>query len=78
MEHSKNVHVVKNKNSSGWVTKVNGSVKTTHRTQANAIKSGKEIAKDNHSELVTHGADGKIRSKDSFGKDPNPPRDTEH
>jgi hypothetical protein len=28
--------------------------------------------------LVIHGKDGKIQDKDSFGNDPNPPKDTKH
>lgn len=47
-------------------------------TQAEAEKFGKQIAINQQSELITHGRDGRIRSKDSFGNDPCPPRDKEH
>jgi hypothetical protein len=47
-------------------------------TQAEAIDLGKEIAKNQESELLIHGRDGRIRSKDSYGNDPCPPHDTEH
>ncbi len=36
---------------------------------------GREISKNQGSELVIHGKDGKIQQKDSHGKDPNPPKD---
>ena len=29
-------------------------------------------------EIVIHGRDGQIRDKDSFGGDPNPPKDQKH
>jgi hypothetical protein len=31
-----------------------------------------------HVEHVIHGKDGRIQDKDSYGKDPNPPKDTTH
>ena len=47
-------------------------------TQAEAEKRAIEIAKNQKSEVIVQGIDGRIRSKDSYGKDPLPPRDTEH
>jgi len=47
-------------------------------TQAEAIDAGRRIAENQRSELLVHGRDGRIRSKDSFGADPVPPRDREH
>ena len=35
-------------------------------------------AKRAKSEVVLHGRDGRIRSKDSYGNDPIPPRDKEY
>lgn len=49
-----------------------------HRTQANAIDAGRREAKRDAVDLVTHARDGKIRSKDSYGNDPLPPRDREY
>ena len=40
--------------------------------------AAREIARNQRSDVVTHGRDGRIRSKDSYGNDPNPPRDKEH
>lgn len=45
-----------------------------HRTQADAIAAGRQIARAERTELVIHGRDGKIRDKDSYGKDPFPPK----
>lgn len=46
------------------------------RTQEQAIRNGREIAINQHAELVIHGRDGRIRDSDSYGKDPWPPKDT--
>jgi hypothetical protein len=74
----KNQHVVPLGN--GWAVKKEGSDKFTviTETQRDAIAIAREIAKNNRSELVIHGKDGKIKDKDSYGKDPNPPRDKKH
>lgn len=47
-------------------------------TQAAAIAVGREIAMNQKSELIIQGRNGQFRSKDSYGKDPNPPKDIEH
>jgi hypothetical protein len=71
----KTQHVVKNP-SGGWAVKKGGSSKATkvHKTQQEAIDHGREIAKNQKAEFYIHGHDGKIRNKDSYGKDPNPPK----
>lgn len=43
-------------------------------TQAKAIERARKIARNQESELVIHGKDGRIREKDSYGNDPFPPR----
>ena len=48
------------------------------KTQREAIEIGREFAKKHASELIIQSREGKIRSKDSYGNDPNPPKDTEH
>jgi hypothetical protein len=47
-------------------------------TQKEAINSAVEQAKKEGVEVIVQGKDGKIRSKDSYGNDPNPPKDKEH
>lgn len=71
------VHVSKTDNNR-WKVTQNGGKISTHGTQANAINRGRTEAKNDSVDLVTHGRESKIRSKDSFGPDLNPPRDTEH
>jgi hypothetical protein len=71
----KDVHTVKNPDGNGWVNKVGGEVVSTHRTQENAADRGRSVAKRLESEHVIHGRDGKIREKNSYGNDPNPPKD---
>lgn len=74
----RNVHVVPNGNQ--WAVKPEGSKSptSTHRTQKAAEDTGRRMAKQNESELVVHRPNGQIRDKDSFGNDPNPPKDTKH
>ena len=47
-------------------------------TQKEAEAYAKTIAINQQSELILQGKNGQIRSKDSFGNDPCPPKDTEH
>jgi len=74
----KNQHVVRKEN--GWAVRGAGNKKATKitRTQKEAIEAAREIAKNQKSEVVIHGRDGKIRDKDSYGNDPNPPKDQKH
>lgn len=63
-----------------WEIKGEGNSKATAivSTQAKAIKIAKEIAINQKSEVVIHRPNGTIRDKDSYGNDPNPPKDTKH
>ena len=47
-------------------------------TQKEAANYAREIAIRQKSEVIIQGVDGKIRSKDSYGNDPKPPKDREH
>lgn len=62
----------------GWVAQQSGRAISNHRTQAAAIKSGRAEAKRDGVDLVVQRRNGEIGSKDSYGPDPNPPRDREH
>lgn len=77
MARKSDVHVSKH-GSSSWKVTQSGERLSTHRTQANADARAGQIARRDGVDRVTHGRDGRIRSKDSFGHDPNPPRDREH
>lgn len=71
----KNIHVT-NHSQGGYQVKSSGSSKAYRRTetQREAIEIGRELARNQHSELVIHGRDEKIRQKNSYGNDPFPPK----
>jgi hypothetical protein len=70
----KNQHIVKHPD--GWAVKGEGNSKPTKvtSTQKEAIGIGKNISQNQQSELLIHGEDGKIRERNSYGNDPNPPK----
>lgn len=74
----KDYHVVPH--SGGWAVKREGAERASslHRTQADAIESGKQLAQTKKTELVIHRPNGQIRDSDSYGNDPNPPKDKKH
>lgn len=77
MAKGKNVHVVPHGNQ--WQVKPEGGRPVSnHRTQGAAADAARPIAKKNEGEVVIHRPNGQIRDKDSFGNDPNPPKDTKH
>jgi hypothetical protein len=47
-------------------------------TQGEAIERGREIARNQQTELVIHRRNGEIRDSDSYGNDPHPPIDRKH
>lgn len=63
-----------------WKVQGAGNSKATKifDNKSDAIAFGKSIAKNQHSELIIQKSNGQIQSKDSYGNDPFPPRDTEH
>jgi hypothetical protein len=64
----------------GWAVKKADNSEATRvtSTQQQAIDTVVGIAKNQHSEVVIHGRDGKIRDKDSYGHDPKTIKDTKH
>jgi hypothetical protein len=74
----KNQHVVQR--DGGWAVRGENNARDTshHTTQGEAIDAGRDIARNQGSELFIHGRDGRIRDRDSFGHDPCPPKDTKH
>lgn len=63
-----------------WQHKGDGNSRATRvtRTQKEAKASADKVARRKKGEVVVHGKDGKIRSKDSFGRDPASIKDREH
>jgi len=60
----------------GWAIKGEGNKRATKvtKTQKEAIDIAKKIAENQKSELYIQNREGKIRSKDSYGNDPCPPK----
>lgn len=70
---AKDVHVKPSKG--GWDVREEGGGRTEHfRTKEEAVRAGRTLAQHNRSEHVIHGQDGRIRERDSYGRDPFPPR----
>ena len=75
VDMGKNQHVTPHPDG-GWQVIGEGNERATVRTQTQqeAIQTAREIARNQGSELIIHGEDGKIRQKDSHGHDPYPPK----
>ena len=78
MANPKRIHVVPH--SDGFAAKREGADRagSVHPTQKAAIDAAKNTASREHGEVVIHRPDGRIRDGDSYGSDPNPPKDTKH
>jgi hypothetical protein len=74
----KDIHVVPH--DKGWATRREGSSRAgaVVPTQREAIDIARQQARRDHVEVVTHRPNGQIRDSDSYGKDPNPPKDKKH
>jgi hypothetical protein len=68
------LHIVKRED--GWGVRTDGSTRdrSHHDTQADAIEAARKIARDQRGEVIIHGRDGHIVSRDSYGGDYAPPR----
>ena len=71
---AKSHHIVSHRN--GWAVKASGASRASsvHRTQGQAITRGRELSRNQGSELFIHGRNGQIRERDSHGRDPYPPK----
>ncbi len=69
-------HVVSNPDS-GWDVKRGGGEKASRHfeTKQEAIDGGREISRNQGTELIIHNRDGRISQSDSHGNDPCPPKD---
>lgn len=72
---SKNQHITPH-SSGKWQVKGAGNSKATvvTKTQSQAIQIGREIARNQNSELFIHNKHGQIRERNSYGNDPCPPK----
>lgn len=73
-QNGKNQHVVPHPD--GWAVKSEGAGRATRvaETQREAMEIAREIAKNQGSERIVHGENGRIRQKNSYGNDPHPPK----
>ncbi|MFQ5432266.1 MAG: DUF2188 domain-containing protein [Nitrospinota bacterium] len=71
---SESHHVVPNADG-GWDVKKSGSNRASGHfdTKRDAVDAGRKISRNQGTEFVIHGKDGKIQQKDSHGNDPFPP-----
>ena len=69
-------HVVPNPDS-GWDVRKSGAQRVSAHadTKAEAIAIGRAISRNQGTEFIIHGKDGKIQHADSHGNDPCPPKD---
>ena len=76
---AKNIHVTHRQDGSWASIRENAKqASELFKTQAKAIESARDMARKDKVELVIHGIDNRIRDKDSYGKDPCPPKDTKN
>ncbi len=75
MAKSESHHVVPDANG-GWNIRKGGSERISGHsdTQQGAIEKGREISRNQNTELFIHGRDGRFRERDSHGNDPHPPK----
>ena len=73
--NKKNIHVVTHPE--GWAIKKEGNTRASEvfQTQREAENVANRIGKREHTEVLIHGQNGKIRERNSYGNDPFPPKD---
>lgn len=71
----KNIHVTR-RSDNLWqgIGEGNSRPYFVAKTQEQARQKARELAIEREVEVLTHGVNGKIRTRDSYGNDPYPPR----
>ncbi|MBN8279024.1 MAG: DUF2188 domain-containing protein [Gammaproteobacteria bacterium] len=74
MSGKRNQHVVPHQD--GWAVRGAGAQRASEifDRKTDAVQRGREVAHNQGTELIIHGRDGQIQSKDSHGHDPFPPK----
>lgn len=64
------------KRSEGWAVKKEGSSRaaSVHSNQSEAWAEARRLARGAGGEAFLKGSDGKIRARNTYGKDPFPPK----
>ena len=79
MATNDNYHVVPRDDGRWAVQRAGGQrASSVHDTQGDAVNAGRDLARQAGGELRIHRPNGQIRDSDSYGNDPNPPRDRKH
>ena len=79
MANKRNIHVVPSQQGGWAVKRVGQKTPVTHsQHKQDAVSKGREVARQEGVDLITHNRDGKIARHESYGNDPFPPRDCEH
>ncbi|MFW2355679.1 DUF2188 domain-containing protein [Hydrogenophaga sp.] len=76
MTNRNNVHIVRRGAKCGALREGGQRASHVFGTQAQAIPAGRDMARQGPGELSIHGLDGHIRTRDSYGNDPCPPKDS--
>ncbi len=76
MPKDSNSHHVVHNPDGGWDIKRAGASRSSGHfdTKKEAEDAGRQISRNQGTELVIHGLDGKIQRRDSHGNDPYPPK----
>lgn len=69
------IHVVPSEKGFGVKVEGNSRLSKDFKTKGEALEYGKDRAKQEKTELVSHRKDGTIDNKNSYGNDPHPPKD---
>lgn len=75
MAEKRDIHVVPHQN--GWAVRKEGASRASsvRDTKAKAMTEGKALAKRDQVELIAHAENGRVQNPNSYGRDPNPPKD---
>lgn len=74
----KSYHVIAKSNGE-WSVKRTGAERASGNfaTKRAAVTSARKLVTKEGGELIVHGKDGTVSRRDSYGNDPNPPKDNE-
>lgn len=75
MKRGGGVHTTPARRLTGWINQADGRILSQHRTKREAVAAGRDAARAQQVEHTIHRKDGRIGQKNSYGKDPFPPRD---
>lgn len=71
---NKQIHTVHRPNGWGNINSGSQKIAKIYKTKTEAIDAGRKSAINQKAEHVIHSLDGKISQKNSYGKDPFPPK----